>query len=386
MSRWNGIGILLGGAVVVFLLAMVVGQLLGQPVLLGFVTTDSMQPALGAGDGFVAVPSAIAGDVEEGDVVTFRAKEIQGGGLTTHRVVEATERGYVTKGDDNPFTDQDGGEPPVKPVQIVAVAWQPGGSTLAIPGVGTAVTGVKGVLTAIQRHLATLLGTGAILGSQGLAYLLLALSVIAYVGDRLWKRNRKYRNRDASRESGTSVRLLMGVLAGTVIIAATAAMVAPAGPQEFGIVSAESDSPGLGVIAAGTNESTTYTLGNRGFLPVVTYFEPTTAGVDVQPRENVIPGRSTVNTTLTLVAPPENGYYRRYVVEHRYLLVLPQSTIRWLYHAHPWLPVVVIDALLGVSFYVLGVALAGTGRLRSRSRDSGLRPVTVLRRALGDRY
>ncbi|MFC6975369.1 signal peptidase I [Halomicroarcula sp. GCM10025709] len=113
--------------VVLFLVSMVVGQLLGQPVLLGYVTTGSMQPTLDPGDGFVAIPAALAGPVDEGDVVTFRAEEIQGGGLTTHRVVDRTDRGYVTRGDNNPFTDQDGGEPPVTDAQIVAVVWQPGG-------------------------------------------------------------------------------------------------------------------------------------------------------------------------------------------------------------------------------------------------------------------
>jgi signal peptidase len=36
---------------------------------------------------------------------------------------------------------------------------------------------------------------------------------------------------------------------------------------------------------------------------------------------------------------------------------------------HPWLPFVVIDAILGGSFYLAGLALVGTGRIRSRSRE-----------------
>jgi len=92
-------------ALAVFLVSMVLGQVLGQPVLLGFVTSESMEPTLETGDGFVAVPAALTGPVEEGDVVTFRAEEIQGGGLTTHRVVDETDRGYITRGDANPFTD-----------------------------------------------------------------------------------------------------------------------------------------------------------------------------------------------------------------------------------------------------------------------------------------
>lgn len=366
--------------------ALVAGSMLGQPVLLSYVTSESMEPTLHVGDGFVAIPAAVTGPVERGDVVTFRAKEIQGGGLTTHRVIEETDRGYVTKGDNNPFVDQDRAEPPVKDSQIVAVAWQPGGSVLAIPNVGRFVTATQDVLSGLQRQLASLLGTGALLGTQGLAYLLLALAVLAYVADIVLTRNSKQQYRDTTRDSGTSVRLVVAIFAGAVVLAATAAMAVPAGPQEFETISAERDSPGPRVIEAGTNESVTYAVGNGGLVPVVTYHEPETDGVDFQPREMVIPGRSSVNATLTLSAPPETGYYRQYIVEHRYLLVLPQSTIRGLHNVHPWLPVVVIGALLGTPLYVLGVTLAGTGRIRPRSRDRDLGIFTGFRRALRDRY
>jgi signal peptidase len=199
--------------------------------------------------------------------------------------------------------------------------------------------------------------------------LLVGIPVLAYAADLLLGGDRDHRNRDKSRDTGTNARLLVALFALAVVTAATATMVVPSGPQEFGVVSAESDAPGPRVIETGTSESVPYTLGNGGFVPVVTYFEPTTDGVDVEPRETVIPARSTVNATLTLSAPPETGYYRQYVVEHRYLLLLPQSTIRALYQVHPWLPIAVIDALLGGSFYLLGIAGIGTGRVRTRSRD-----------------
>jgi len=373
MSRRLTAGTVLEVVVVLFLVAMVVGQVLGQPVLLGYVTTGSMQPTLEPGDGFVAVPSAVAGDIEAGDVVTFRAEAIQGGGLTTHRVVRETERGFVTRGDNNPFTDQDGGEPPVRRADIVAVAWQPGGSVLAIPDLGTVVSAIQDTLETVQRWLAGLAGTRSLLGTQGLAYLVLGLSLAAYVADLLLTDDRRERTRDPSRESGMDTRLVMLAFAGALVIAATATMVAPSGPQEFAVVSAEADDPGLGVIESGTNESTRYLLGNGGLVPVVTYFESGAGGAEVAPRSVVVPGRSTANATLTLSAPPETGYYRLYVVEHRYLYVLPEPTIRSLYEVHPWLPIVAIDAVVGLPFYVIGVALGGRGRLRSRSpeRPSG---------------
>jgi len=370
MDVRRGGNLLLEAALVGFLVAMVLGQVLGQPVLLGFVTSGSMAPTMETGDGFVAIPAALAGPVEAGDVVTFRGEEIQGGGLTTHRVVESTDRGYVTKGDANPFTDQDGGEPPVSEAQIVAVVWQPGGTVVAIPGVGAVVTGIQDVLGTVQRGLAGLFGTRSLLGTQGIAYLVLGLSVLGYLAD-LYLSGGRERQRGADRDTGTSVRVIVAAFSAAIVVSATAAMMIPAGPQTFGVVSAETDSPGLRVIERGTTESAQYTTGNGGFVPVVRYVEPVGDGVSVEPREGVIPPRSAINGTVALSAPPETGYYRYHVVEHRYLLVLPQSTIRSLYLVHPWLPVVVIDALLGGGFYLVGVTLVDTGRVRSRSRETG---------------
>ena len=368
LKRW--LGMVLESGLIIFLIAMVLGQILGHPVLIGFVTTGSMQPTLEPGDGFVAIPADLAGSVEEGDVITFRAEEIQGGGLTTHRVIDKTDRGYITRGDNNPFTDQDGDEPPVTNAQIVAVVWQPGGEVVAVPGVGTLVNGVRDSLTWVQQRAASIFGTRSLLGTQGLAYLLLGVSICAYVIDLVLSGDRDRSQRNISRDTGTSVRLLIVIFAAAIVLSTTATMVAPTGPQEFGVVSAEFDAPGPRVIEQGTTESTQYRHGNGGFVPVVTYFQPATDGIVVEPNETVIPARSSVNATLSLTAPPETGYYRKFVVEHRYLLVLPQSTIRSLYHVHPWLPIITIDALLGGSFYLLGMALVDTGRLRSRSRDS----------------
>ena len=164
--------------VVLAIVALLAGQFLGQPVLLGYVETGSMAPTLNPGDGFVAVPAALAGPIDEGDVVTFRAEELQGGGLTTHRIVGQTDRGYVTKGDANPFTDQDGSEPPVKRPQIVAVALQVGDGVVTLPNLGVAVTGVRAGFTEAQRLLAVTLGTRALLGTQVLIYAVLGLSEI----------------------------------------------------------------------------------------------------------------------------------------------------------------------------------------------------------------
>ncbi|QSG10742.1 Signal peptidase I [Halapricum desulfuricans] len=367
--NWRGTATKAVGAVLALaLVALVVGQLLGQPVLLSYVTTGSMEPTIGAGDGFVAVPSAVAGPIEEGDVVVFEAEEIQGGGLTTHRVVGETDRGFVTRGDANPFTDQDGGEPPVKREQIVAVAWQVGDEPVVIPHLGTVAEGVQGGVETLQFRLAGLLGTRSLLGTQGFGYLIFGLTVLLYAIDVFLSSDRR-RDRARERDSGLSARVVVGAMAASLMLAATAAMVAPAGPQSFEIVSSEFESERSDVIEAGTNESLQFTVGNGGQVPVYVYFEEGSENIDIEPDRFEVGGNELVNGTLTLTAPPETGSYRLFLTEHRYLALLPESQVRALYSVHPWLPIVVIDALIGVPFYLAGIALVGTERVRRRDRE-----------------
>jgi signal peptidase len=370
-------------ALVVVIGLLVVGAVIGQPVLLSFVETGSMEPTLSPGDGFIAVPTQLAGPVEEGDVIVFRAEELNGGGLTTHRVVGETADGYVTQGDANPFTDQSGDEPPVKDAQIVAEALQVGGDIVVIPHLGTAVTGVQNVLSSVQRRVAALLGSQSLLGARGLAYLFFGVTLLYYVIDILRKRvaggKRERGTRDRTRDTGTSTRLIMAGFAALLVIGATAAMVAPAGTQQYGIVSAEFESERANVIPAGESKSTTYIVPNGGLVPVHVFLEPASEGIAVQPREMTVGSNDYVNATVTLSAPPQTGYYRRFLVEHRYLAVLPAPAIDALYELHPWAPIVVIDALIGGGFYLLGITLVGTGRVRNRKRPQKRSLLTRLR-------
>lgn len=80
--------------------------------------------------------------------------------------------------------------------------------------------------------MATLFGTRALLGTQGLAYLLLAVTLLLYVADVVFHEEDRRRNRDRSRNTGTDPRLLIVVFGLVLVFGATAAMVAPAGPQE----------------------------------------------------------------------------------------------------------------------------------------------------------
>lgn len=374
-------------ALLLVVLLLVLGSALGQPILLSYVETESMSPTLEPGDGFIAVPVQVDSSVRTGDVVVFRAEELHGGGLTTHRVVGETDRGYVTRGDANPFTDQDGSEPPVQDAQIVAQALQVGGEVVVIPELGTAVLAVQGAISAVQQRVAALLGSRALLGPQGLAYLFFGATMVYYVLGERRGENRERRSREASRnrETGTDVRLIAAGFALLLVAGATAAMVGPAGTQEYDVVSAEFESARPTVIPAGESSDVAYPVGNGGLVPVDVFLEPRSDGVTVEPGELSVGSRSAANATVTLSAPPETGYYRMFLTEHRYLAVLPTPVTRALYQLHPWAPVVVIDSLLGGLFYAVSIALVGTGRVRTRSRGRDISLSTRLKRALRDR-
>lgn len=358
----------------VVVVSLLLGAVLGQPVLLSFVETGSMSPTLDPGDGFVAVPAALAGPVEPGDVVTFRAERLHGGGLVTHRVVGETERGYVTRGDANPATDQAGSEPPVRDAQIVAVALAVGGEVAVVPELGVVVGTVGSAVDAIQSVVASVLGVD-LRGGRGLTVTLLLLTFGWYAFES-WRERTTRRPDRPTRDDGVSGRTLVLAATALVVLGATAAMVLPGGTTAYSVVSAEFDDPGADVIPVGETETTTHPLGNGGVVPVVVFLEPSDPAVEVTPSPVTLPPRSGANATVSLTAPPQTGYFRHFVTEYRYLAVLPVPVLASLYDAHPWLPILVTDLLVAIPYYLVGVRLIGTDsvRLRERGRE---RPASV---------
>lgn len=352
------------------LIALVVGQLVGAPIGVGYVETGSMEPTINAGDGFVAVPAAISGSPEPGDVVVYDAHDIEGGGLTTHRVVDETEHGYVTRGDANPFTDQDSGEPPVTDGQIVATAVQVNGDVVVIPHLGTAVMGIENGLESAQWWLAGTLGTSAVLGPQGLSYLLLGFGFVVIAISILMDRGStpdRARSRTRTRRDAFDARRLVLAMGALVLVVSLATMMAMSGSTETGVVSAEFDSDRPDVIPAGETETVTYELHNGGALPITTIVEPSSEGVTVDEQRTLHRGERE-NVTVAYTAPPETGYYLRSFTEHTYFAVLPAPIIAELHAIHPWIARGVVSGVVSGLVVAPFALLAGTGTIRTRSR------------------
>ena len=356
----NGRKVLTSAATVLvvgLVVAMVVGQLVGQPVLLGYVTTDSMDPTIEPGDGFVAVPAFLMGQPEPGDVVVFQARELHDGGLTTHRIVEETENGYVTKGDGNPFTDQDADEPPVTDGQIVAYALQVDGEVVVVPGLGTAVTGVQSAIAAPFE------GVGTDRVGSGLVFAGIALFVLAGLAGG----NHRETSRRRDREHVVAVWVVVAFAVAVVTAFATAAMVLPAGVHEFGLVSTDQPTGEAQVVAPGETAEIQYDLHNGGVVPVLVVHEPASTGVVVEPEQTVVGGGGREPVTVTMQAPSQTGRYLRAVEESRYLLVLPTAVVVALHSVHPLLALAAVDLVVAALVLAMAVAVFGTGQLRIRS-------------------
>jgi len=360
---------------VLVVIALVVGQLAGQPVFLGYVTSGSMAPTLESGDGFVAVPAAVSGPVDEGDVVVFEALELDGGGTTTHRVVGRTQDGYLTKGDDNPFGDQDGDEPPVTDDRIVATALQVNGDVVRVPGLGTAITGLRETATGAVVGLATAVGLDWSPDQRGLSGLFisvgLALFMVILVDD-FRNSGRRARSRDRSRgDDGLDARWVALLLALLILVPANAAMIAPGGTHH---VSVDGDDLPAGTAPGGQVENG-FTAENNGLITMLVVLETTHPGSEFDRNQLAVPRGESATATLSTTAPPPGQRTTVDVSERRYFLVVPPSVIMWLHGVHPLVAIAAFNVLVLGSIATLMGALVGSGskRVRERRRDVSLR-------------
>ncbi|ARS90301.1 signal peptidase I [Natrarchaeobaculum aegyptiacum] len=360
--------------------ALLAGNILGVPILLSYVESGSMEPTIETGDGFVAIPTADARSVETGDVVVFEAEEADGGGLTTHRIVDETEQGYVTRGDANPVTDQDAGEPYVTDGQIVATAMQFDGGVVTIPHLGTAAMTVSAALATLQWQLASLLGTDAILGTSGLGTLLLVGGLVVIAASfRSGARRREVGSRTRSRRNVFDARrvvLAVAVLLFAVTLATTLAM---SGSTELGVVSAEFDSERPDVIPAGESEVHTFELHNVGVVPVVSIVEPASGGIDVDGGPHTLGHGESANATVEISAPDERGYYLRSFAEYRYFAVLPPPLLAELHAIHPWVATTATATVVTGVFTLPLAIVVGTGSIAVRDRKRSDGPGSLLR-------
>jgi len=360
---WRLVALLVVGV----LLALVAGSLLGTPILLSFVETGSMEPTIQTGDGFVVLPPAVTGDPSTGDVVVFDARELEGGGLTTHRIVDETADGYITQGDANPFADQDDSEPPVSDDQIVAVAWQPNGEVVTIPQLGTASMALQESLETTQLRA---LGGRSTVGDGGPSVLLVVgvgLIVASFLLDQRSSTSRSV-SRSRSRTLSVEPRTVAVAVGLVVCVMAAGTMVAMADSSELTVISAEFDSDRPDVIQQGTTERHPFDLDNSGLLPVVTVLESPSERLIVEDSPAVLlPGASS-ELEVSITARSETGQESHQLTEYRYFGVLPPDVVMGLHAIHPAAAIAAISLTIGAAISAPLALLVATSTVQRRTR------------------
>lgn len=316
------------GALIVIAIAALV---LAQPVLPiqpSYATSGSMEPVIDEGDLYFVIRTD---QIERGDVITFESA--QKGGYITHRVIGEVDRGYLTKGDANPSTDQETGHPPVTDSDVMGKVAGVNGNLITVSGAGAAAAG-------LQRFKLPILGV---------AIALLLLPEFLPVS------GRERPTRDVVR-IGTVIRPLF---IGAVIVC-IALLFVGASSHELVYVATEPGVGGPQVIPVGESVERTVTVGT--WVPPFTTPIVSADGVTVLDRRVTDSG---VELDLRIPAAETTGAHRAAVQVNPYPATLPRSTLQWLDGMH-W-TVAVLGSILPIFGPLLVTYLAvidGGARVR----------------------
>lgn len=285
--------------VVVLLAVLTIAVVLAPPptpLNVSYVTSDSMEPTIGVGDGYLLLDGA----VETDDIVTYRATD---GEYVTHRVVGETDAGYLTQGDANPSTDQAAGAPPVTDDRVVGRVVTLGGSPLTVPGVGPLFEFVD------RFRLELLFGVIA----------LLSLDLLV----------REESGRDPNRSVTTVGDVVPPLLVGFTL-AGVLALTAAASSNELVYVATEMATPGGRTVPVGEAVTREVTASARRLPFTMVLAESTGAQIVAQSATD-----AGLDLTLALPAHETTRPRRVTITTSVYLTTLPPRVLVALHAIHP---------------------------------------------------
>ncbi|MET1124624.1 MAG: signal peptidase I [Archaeoglobaceae archaeon] len=309
---------------VVFMLTAVAGYFLDRPILISYVTSDSMTPTLQRGDVFFINPLA-GGSV--GDIVVFRSSD----GWVVHRVVAETGEGFVTKGDANVATDQlDGGV--VRKEDVAGVVLSVRGKPLKIPKLGE-------YIAAISQH------------ANVYASLLLVATGAAMLATGEKKKRKK-------RVIKVKFSTLYALAAAALIVSVIVATMANWGTLSFSYAVTAAGGQREGWYLPNSEFDTKIEVENQ--LPFPSYFVLTSESdrISLSQDSLLIPAGASKSVDVHVRAPEETMIYVEKVAVRAYPLVLPPEVIEELADASPYTPLLIIvgaiAAALAAVYMIVG--------------------------------
>ena len=337
-----------GWILIVFLLLwLCVTYFVNEPIFVSYTLTNSMEPVIGTGDLFLIQPYhpsiEFLTSLGMGDIIVFRSSS---GIYLVHRIVGETASGFVTKGDNSPFTDQQGDEPYVTRDVIVGKAFTFQGNPIVVPKAGLALRQVS------SFFMSNSLLVAGVVGVAGGSLLFL---------DK--KKTRSFARRRLSGKKGLTIRHLyvisLVILSLFVFVPMTSGMITHR--VEYVVTDKPIASERTVVKSGVLNRSVD--LSNGGLVPYCVFLSSGDQNVRIEPKAVLqYPGSST-EILIVVQAEEEIGYYEKDVYLRKYLPILPLPLLRALMEINPYLPVLVIEAVM-LSPFVLAYFLVDKRSIR----------------------
>lgn len=316
--------------IIAFILATAISGLTDEFLFIGYVETISMEPTINAGDGYVSLPSLFTTSPSQGDLIIFESREGDAD-MTVHRIESVSEDGFITRGDNNIATDQEGGEPVVTPEQVVGKPVTIGGSPITIPGYAIFATTTQSWVQSIITQLGLTQNPRAqsmlvILGF-GLLFMLIGIA------DGVRASENKTTTRTVTRPFIDS-RIILLIILVIVIFPLLTASVLQFDTTET-TIEVEEGGSGSQSIDPGENQTIELNVENNQFVPTAIIVDAANDEDHISPSALAIRYGQSATTEYTITAPTEEGRYVRTHTQHHYPHILPVTVISLLHGISP---------------------------------------------------
>jgi signal peptidase len=285
-----------------------------------------MEPLIRVNDAFIVWPRE---NYEIGDIVMYRPVVLKATSIT-HRIIGIGETGYITKGDNSPYGDQESGEPEVTSERMVGRVVTVNGQPMVFPGLGSFSAKVQLRLGKYAKYLSV---TFLIFGI--LSFLL---------NNRPSVRRRKPRRRLRLRHIYRAIAIIATV---SVILSIYL------GSRVAVVKYLVSEYPGtLGdQVEVNKPGQLTMEVKNNGLIPVWTLLDGIEP-ISIQAAPKYIWTRSSKSVILDVLPHRITGIYQGYVQIYNYPILLPRSWIGFLHRLHPVYAIVAVGFALGLYFSI----------------------------------
>lgn len=292
------------------------------PISLWYVYSKSMEPILMTNDGFILISSK---DYTTSDVITYKPKLLNQP-YVTHRIVGISDDGdYITKGDNNSMSDQQGGEPLVTNEQVIGKALEFNNKLIVIPKLGITSNKIKTIIKELNAF--TLLSIG------------LVIVLIEYIFDKLLNkristRRKHYKLIDIAPYFDYSF-IILGVL---IILNAFFIGITMKGwvNESFSYVVVSTE--GLSSPMPGERFSRELSMENKTFISYITVLESDNSNMEINPKLLLLAPSACIDYNVTLYAPERLGYYTEKIYKRTYPRILPQKLFALLYSKNRYFP------------------------------------------------